>query len=50
MKISGSTKIQGNLFSRKDVDLSGFVIVDGNIKAENVFIGMPVEMHPIKDP
>jgi cytoskeletal protein CcmA (bactofilin family) len=46
VKMSGSAKIQGNLMSKKDVDLRGATTVNGNIKAENVFIGLPVEIRP----
>ena len=46
VKISGSTKIQGNLLSKRDVDICGSTTVEGNIKADNVFIGLLVELRP----
>ncbi|MCK5185477.1 MAG: polymer-forming cytoskeletal protein [Candidatus Heimdallarchaeota archaeon] len=52
IKLSGLSKIQGNLMSKKDVVIRGNSTVDGNIKAENIFIGKPVDMrliiHPYK--
>jgi len=50
IKLSGLSKIQGNLISKKDVVIRGNSTVDGNIKAENVFIGKPVDMRPIIHP
>ena len=50
-KMSGFTKIQGNLLSDEDVDLRGNAVVGGNIKAENVFIGMVIDdFRPFKHP
>ncbi len=50
VKISGLTNIQGNLMSKKEVILRGNTTVEGNIKAEDVFIGMPIDRRPIKHP
>lgn len=50
IKISGLTNIQGNLMSKKEVVLRGNTTVDGNIKAEDVFIGMPIDRRPLKHP
>lgn len=50
VKISGLTNIQGNLMSKKEVVLRGNTTVEGNIKAEDVFIGMPIDRRPIKHP
>ncbi len=47
---SGLSKIQGNLMSKKDVVIRGNSTIDGNIKAENVFIGKPIDMRPIIKP
>lgn len=44
VKISGSSKIQGNLLSNKDVNLRGATIIEGNIKADNILIGMPIDI------
>ncbi|MCE7746215.1 MAG: polymer-forming cytoskeletal protein [Candidatus Heimdallarchaeota archaeon] len=50
VSISGFSKIQGNLISKRDVVLRGNVTVEGNIKAENVSIGMPIDRRPLKHP
>lgn len=50
VKISGLTNIQGNLMSKKEVILRGNTTVEGNIKAEDVFIGRPIDRRPIKHP
>jgi cytoskeletal protein CcmA (bactofilin family) len=43
-KISGSTNIKGNLMSQKDINLKGAATIDGNIKADNIYIGMDIDI------
>jgi cytoskeletal protein CcmA (bactofilin family) len=42
-RISGSTTIQGSLMSKKDVVIKGASTIEGNIKADSIFIGMDVD-------
>ena len=50
-KMTGFTKIQGNLLSEEDIDIRGSAFISENIKAENVFIGMVIDdFRPIKHP
>ncbi|NHJ87319.1 MAG: polymer-forming cytoskeletal protein [Asgard group archaeon] len=50
VKIAGLTKIHGSLMSKRDVDLRGTVTIDENIKAENVYIGMLIDLQPLIHP
>ena len=39
IRLSGSARVQGDLLSQKTIDIEGSVIIDGNIKGDDVFIG-----------
>ena len=39
LRLRGSARIQGDLLSQKTIDIEGSVIIDGNIKGDDVFIG-----------
>ena len=50
IKVSGLTNIKGNLLTEKYVTLRGNTTIDGNIKADSIFIGSTKDFRPIKHP